>query len=310
MTAYNKTLTDKIIKSCVAYPDIFKKLPADITDYLDHFDLPYEGVLYEGGYLKVGKANIFTQTFTPNDFQKTAFLFHGYFDHAGYFSHVIRLLVQNRVRVIAWDQMGFGLSSGKRAFCNSFEEYLAIAEYMIQKFKSEEDTKHLYIGHSAGCSQILSLVRDRKILQQDKIIMIAPLVHCINWKLTVVSTAVLGNALKKVPRVLRRVSSDKEFLEKINADHLEDKWVDVAWPKAMIKWEKTLNEIKTPIFPTLVLQGNLDSTVAWRYNMKWLESKFPNLEKIIIKGGRHHLHNENQDLLKICLEAINKFIQT
>jgi len=308
MTAYTKALTEKIAKSCIAYPDIFKKLPADITDYLDHFDLPYEGVLYEGGYLKIDKVNVFTQTFTPKNFQKTAFLFHGYFDHTGYFSHVIRLLLQNNIRVIAWDQMGFGLSSGKRAFCNSFDEYLVIAENIIQKFKGDVKDKHIYIGHSAGCSQILSLVRDRKILQQDKILLIAPLVRCISWKVTVLSTSVIGNTLTKVPRVLRRVSSDREFLIKLKSDPLEDKWVDVSWPKALIQWESSLKEIKNPIFSTLVLQGDLDSTVSWRYNMKWLESKFLNLEKIIIKGGRHHLHNENPELLKICLDFIKKFI--
>lgn len=309
MNTYNINLTNKIINSGILYPDIFRKMPADMANYLDYFDLPYNGVQYDGGYLKIGKHSIFTQTFTPKDYQKTAFLFHGYFDHSGYFSKVVDLLIKLGIRVVAWDQMGFGLSKGKRGFCNSFEEYVEIAEFIINKFEREEGASNILIGHSAGCSQIFSLILDRKISQQDKIVLIAPLIHCINWRLTVASTALFGHVLRRLPRILRRVSSDKDFVLKLKNDHLEDKWVNVAWPKAMIKWEKTLSEIKTPIIHTLVLQGDLDATVSWRNNLKWLEEKFPNLEKIEIKGGRHHLHNESPKLLKLCIDAIEKFLK-
>mgnify|MGYP003421328106 FL=1 len=165
------------------------------------------------------------------------------------------------------------------------------------------------LGHSAGCAQILSLIRDRKIAQNDKIVFIAPLIHCAQWKLALTGLFLFGSILKRIPRKLKNVSSDKEFLSKIRSDHLEEKWIDISWPKAMVKWEKTMIDLKTPIFHTLVLQGDLDDTVDWRYNLKWLENKFSNLEKLFLKGGHHHLHNESPDLLRPCLKAIEDFVK-
>lgn len=309
MTIYHQNLTDKIVKSGISYPNIFKKMPADMSNYLDHFDLPYNDAKYEGGYLKVGIHQIFLQTFTPPEFQKTAFLFHGYFDHGGYFSNVVSLLLKKGIRVVVWDQPGYGLSSGERAFCNTFEDYIFVAEAIIQKFVENESAgPHLFIGHSAGCAQILSLICNRKIDQQDKIIFIAPLIHCTHWKLVTFMMSLLGSFLKKVPRKLKRVSNDQEFIKKIRSDHLEGRSVHLSWPKALIQWEKTLVEMKTPIVHILVLQGDLDDTVDWRYNMKWLEGKFSNLEKVMFKGGRHHLHNEAPELLQKVLKAIESYL--
>lgn len=310
MSTYNQKLTDKILNSGIPFPNIFHKIPADISNYLDHFGLPYNDVKYEGGYIKIGVNNIFVQSFTPPEYRKTAFLFHGYFDHSGYFSNIVTFFIKQGIRVVVWDQPGFGLSTGKRAFCNSFEEYAIVAEFILNKFKDiEEPEQHFFIGHSAGCTQILTLIRDRKIAQQDKIIFIAPLVHCVNWKGVVISLALFSSILKKVPRKLKKVSNEKDFVNKIRNDHLEDKVVDVSWPKAMVKWEQSLVELKTPIFHTLVLQGDLDDTVDWRYNLNWLENKFSNLEKLIIKGGRHHLHNDSPEIVKLCLKTIEDFIK-
>ena len=310
MTVYNKKLTDKIFNSAIKYPDMFLKMPLDLSNYLDHFNLPYNGLKYEAGYVKVGDNSIFTQSFTPLDFKKTAFLFHGYFDHTGYFSNVISTLVKNKIRVISWDQPGFGLSTGQRGFCKSFNDYVAVAEVMLKKFEDEEESaSHFFIGHSAGCAQIISLIRDRKLKQQDKVIFIAPLVHCVHWKLVTVSLSVFGSLLKRVSRRFKKISSNKDFEFKLRADHLEDKFIDIAWPKAMVQWEKTLIDLKTPIFHTLILQGDLDTTVDYQYNLKWLEEKFSNLEKIEIKGGHHHLHNEEPVMLQLCLNAIEKFIK-
>lgn len=310
MTLYNKTLTNKILHSGVPYPGIFKKMPADLSNYLDHFELPYNEAKYEGGYVKIGENIIFTQTFTPSEYRKTAFLFHGYLDHSGYFSNVIALLIKNGIRVVAWDQPGFGLSSGKRAYCKSFDEYTIVAENIINKFNDVEENKpKIFIGHSFGCTQILSLLRDRKIAQDEKIIMIAPLIHCVKWKMVNMALFLLGSFLKKVPRKFKRVSNNNNFIEKIRSDHLEDRKIDVTWPKALVNWEKTLVDLKTPIIHTLVLQGDLDDTVDWQYNVKWLEAKFSNLEKIIYKGGRHHLHNDTPEILAPCLRAMKDFIK-
>lgn len=308
MTGFNEKLSKKIANCGISYPDIFRKLPSDMSEYMDYFGLPYNNIEYEGGFVSIGNHKIFVQSYMSPSYEKTAFLFHGLFDHGAYFASLIPSLIKLKYRVVLFDQMGFGFSSGDRGYCDSFDQYSEIAARLIEKYHSDPNEPCLYIGHSAGCSSILNLIRNQKVSQNDKVIFLGPLVRCAKWGLVKFSYKIFNKFRDKVPRKYTRMSEDTLFVDKLKGDPLEGKYVDVRWVGALINWESTLSKFPTPILPVLVIQGDQDETVDWQYNLNWLSSKFSNLEKLIIEGGRHHIHNDGPKYKSICLQKIEKYL--
>ena len=58
----------------------------------------------------------------------------------------------------------------------------------------------------------------------------------------------------------------------------------------------------------LIIQGDADKTVDWRYNLRQLARLFPAAEVFHLAGGRHHLANESADLRAEYLARINRFL--
>ena len=58
----------------------------------------------------------------------------------------------------------------------------------------------------------------------------------------------------------------------------------------------------------MVVQGDDDQTVDWRFNVKAITNKFPNTELCMIKAGRHHLAGENGIYFEQVLKAIDQHL--
>ena len=70
----------------------------------------------------------------------------------------------------------------------------------------------------------------------------------------------------------------------------------VAWVQAMVDWFNRFEQYPVSDLKLKLLQGDDDTTVDWRYNLKVYERRSPNSEHLIIHGGRHHLANESSVL--------------
>ena len=53
-----------------------------------------------------------------------------------------------------------------------------------------------------------------------------------------------------------------------------------------------------------VIQGDKDGTLDWRYNIKLLEEKFPQMSLNLVSDAGHHMVNERQDLREQIFAAI------
>ena len=53
--------------------------------------------------------------------------------------------------------------------------------------------------------------------------------------------------------------------------------------------------------PIKVLQGNGNTTVDWKFNLKFIKETFPNADISLIENGDHHLMNES---LPVRVEVI------
>ena len=49
-------------------------------------------------------------------------------------------------------------------------------------------------------------------------------------------------------------------------------------------------------YAPLVIQGDQDTTVDWRWNLARIRETFPAAEIRILQGARHHLVNESPEL--------------
>jgi len=59
----------------------------------------------------------------------------------------------------------------------------------------------------------------------------------------------------------------------------------------------------------LILQGDRDTTVDWRYNVRLLREKFPSANVEMIPGARHELLNEAAELRDKVIEKIIGYLE-
>lgn len=76
----------------------------------------------------------------------TLLLVHGYAEHAGRYKEFAEYLNKKNISLISYDQRGYGLSEGLRAYVNRFEDYVADLGEVRQKIESPV----FLMGHSMG----------------------------------------------------------------------------------------------------------------------------------------------------------------
>jgi alpha-beta hydrolase superfamily lysophospholipase len=78
----------------------------------------------------------------------------------------------------------------------------------------------------------------------------------------------------------------------------------MRWLGALRRWLKNLPAEGEAPLPMLVIQGDADRTVDWRYNIKRIEQLFAGVEMKVLAGARHHLANESaeirEQLFRLC----------
>ena len=259
----------------------------------------YFGSFKSNGYIIA--ANIFI----PEKHKATIFLLHGYFDHTGILKDTIHFFVKKGYAVATYDMPGHGLSSGERASIADFRVYSSILDDFITLCRSRIPSPFHSIAHSTGCSAVIDLILTAEDVPFDKVILIAPLVRSYGWYLSKTGIFLCSPFLKTIPRLFRTNSSNSHFLQFVkNKDPLQYKRVPLQWPKALFKWNESIQDYKVSSKKILIIQGKLDKIVAWKYNFKILKQKFPNLKIKMIKNGRHHLLNEKDVLQKKIFNII------
>jgi len=263
----------------------------------------YFGSFRSNGYIIA--ANIFI----PEKYKATLFLLHGYFDHTGIFKDTIHFFVKKGYAVAVYDMPGHGLSSGKRASIRDFRTYSSILNDFVTLCQSNIPSPAHIIAHSTGCSAVIDLILTTKNVPFDKVILVAPLVRSYGWYFCKASIFICNPFLKNVTRKFCTNSSNSSFCEFVkNKDPLQYKKVPLQWPKALFEWNELIQDYKVSSKKILIIQGKLDKTVAWKYNLKFLKQKFPNLKIKMIKNGRHHLLNEDSVLQKRIFNLISEFV--
>ncbi|GGM39910.1 alpha/beta hydrolase [Paraliobacillus quinghaiensis] len=286
------------------------KITNQIRAYRDFYNFNQADIDLHFGKLAINNKTVHVQIFKPKHHRATVFLLHGYLSHIGHLSHVIHDLNRQHFTVVSYDLQGHGLSSGKAASINTFYDYVATMEQLLEIIKKEMPGRLYLIGHSTGASIIIDYCLRHPAAYFDKIILVAPLIRSNHWYLSNFAFYLtkLVPFIKTIKRKFRENSSDKRFLHDLKYDPLQTTEIPLNWVKALIAWNKKINNYGSTKLPTFLIQGNQDKTVDWKYNLDLIQDKFENLQSVQIDNGRHELFNESEPIRKIVFKEIQEFL--
>lgn len=221
-------------------------------------------------------------------------LVHGYTDHTGVFGHLVAWGLANNLNVLIFDLPGHGLSTGEPAAIDDFGDYsrairdvLAVAPLPVLPLYA--------IGQSTGCAALMDFARHHAGdggWPFDRVAFLAPLVRPHRWRWVQLGRRALAPFTDGVGRKLVRNTSDGAFLQVLKRDPLQPDRLSLRWIAALARWLRGLRREDLGVGPVLIVQGDDDNTVDWRYNVPVVQTLFPRSRVEYLAGAGHQLANE------------------
>lgn len=269
-----------------------------LNEYFKFYDLDFnkkfDGLDHFFGKLKCKKYSIACHFYKLNTAKKTCFLVHGYTDHAGLYRKLINDILSKNYNVVIIDLPGHGLSAGERLDIKDFNIYIDVVKESIEFFNERDFPPSAIIGQSMGGAIAMSLILRESTLPDykpfNRVILLAPLIRIYGWQRLNIASSILMKFIKIIKREFNINSHDESFLNFIkNTDPLQEKKMPLRWVRSMFSWEKQFQKFNNIDLDCLVVQGDNDDTVDWRYNIKLIKEKFSGAKVEIISDARHHL---------------------
>ncbi|MCY1263636.1 2-succinyl-6-hydroxy-2,4-cyclohexadiene-1-carboxylate synthase [compost metagenome] len=279
------------------------ELDGDICRYQRFYGLDlsrhYPGAESRLGSFQAGGYRIAAQYWRPPLARGSLLLLHGYYDHMGLYRHVVDWALQMGFAVLACDLPGHGLSDGTVASIGDFAEYQAVLNGLLDQAETLGLPQPWHLcGQSTGGAILLDyLLTGAPRPDLGQTILLAPLVRPRAWGWSKFSYQVLRPFVGSIPRKFTANSNDAEFLDFLRErDPLQPRILPTAWVGALARWIPRIEAAAPTPQSVLVVQGDEDETVDWRYNLKVLEDKFERIDCLLLSGAKHHLANESETL--------------
>ena len=288
--------------------------PDCVMMYFDYYGLDMadriEDVEHLFGTFESSDWTLAANIYRPKEYKATVVLLHGYLNHTGQFKHLIKHLLERGFAVAVYDMPGHGLSGGERAVIDDFSQYTrTLVDYTKVVGKMAKGPYHL-IGFSTGGTIAIDYLLVHKGDFFDRVVLAAPLVRNVAWKSSEAGYKLYNNFADSVPRAKRKNSSDKEFLEfNKYKDVLHCQKVSLKWVKALYDWNDKVEALDPNDRSIAVIQGTKDTTVSYKYNLKFVKSKFPNVTVMMVENGRHELFNESKELRQKVLDGTVGYLE-
>ncbi len=275
--------------------------------FCQHYQLNFDGFTtsQQLGQLAINDLQIAVHLFRPaiQPAQGTLLIVHGYLDHHALYRHIICYGLQRNLNVLCFDLPGHGLSSGQRASIDSFDQYLQLLTTIADKTEQWQLARPLHLlGQSTGAAIINQylLTADQEGQRpyiDGEVVLLAPLVRASNWRWVSLLHRLLSPWKEVVKRNFAPNSHDPTFNAFLATDPLQSLTISADWISALKRWIPQFEALpaRSDIRP-LIIQGQQDATVDWRYNLNMLEQKFPHRRLLEIKAARHQLANESQPI--------------
>ncbi len=267
-----------------------------IADYFRFYDLNPTGAQHFFGTAVSEGQTLVVHIFLPPEPRGTLYLMHGFLDHTGTLSKLIKAGLEHQYAVVSWDLPGHGLSSGARTDIGEFELSARQLSDIIGRSENHLPKPFHLIAHSTGCSISLEYIYHSPTRKFDGIVFLAPLIHHQHMGWGRFGYTIAKPFTSSFRRVDTISSSDQEYLDFVKSDPLQSSSLSLAYLGDLYRW---VDEAKTyPAWPgsMLVIQGDQDDIVDWEYNLEFLSEKITYSEIRIIPGANHQLANEREDL--------------
>ncbi len=258
----------------------------------------------------------------------TCIIVHGFMDHSGLFSHLIKDQLAQGWDVLIYDKIGHGLSSGTQYAIADFSLYAVQLEQVLEYLAGTQNVEEgktrqgeitpaenwRLIGQSTGATVIMEQALNPELQNFQQVkqrLLLAPLLRSHRHLRVKFMYWLLGSFLQHIPRGSSVNSHDREFLTFITEqDPFSGAKIPVSWVGAMLKWqEKFLSQPRCSL-PITIIQGDDDDTVDWRYNLKAIRQQFPNGQQYMVAGAKHHLVNEKKYWREQVLQLIKEIDTT
>ena len=263
-------------------------------------DLPVHSWL---GRFRAAGFDIVAQVWTPPQPVATLFLMHGFYDHMGLYRHALQWALSQGFAVISCVLPGHGLSSGERASIADFCDYQTVLDALFAEAAGLQLPKpwHL-LGQSTGGAIIVDhlLHRGAQSPAQGQVMLMAPLVRPWAWGWSKLSYRLLNPFVNGIARRFSENTNDPAFMPFLVADPLQPRRLPTAWVGALVQWVRRIERAPGSMREVLIVQGENDTTVDWRYNLSVLRTKFASVQVLQVPGARHHLVNELPEIRARC----------
>lgn len=275
--------------------------------YGTHFAQRFEGLEQRIGWLDANEFRIVLQTFVPVEAKATVFLFHGYFDHAGIYRHLIQFLIRSGFAVAIYDMPGHGLSSGTPAVISSFQQYQDALDVCLATCRKQLPAPFHAVGQSTGGAVLIDRLMQTRANKDpfDKVVLLAPLVRPVGWQSIKRLHGILSPFFHVWHRNFSQNSSDIRFVKFLkDHDPLQSKWLAVDWIGALKDWVPRIENGRRLQRKILVVQGDEDNTVDWKHNIEVLKRLFKEIKIAYVEGAHHQLVNESAAKRQAVFQAI------
>jgi len=265
---------------------------------------------YRLGYLDAAGYRLAVHYYYQPNSRGTVFLFHGYLDHTGLYSRIIHHCLGEGMDVLIYDLPGHGLSSGEPTAIQSFREYQRILLTVLALSRGQAIAPWIGAGQSTGggvlVDYLLSCREAPESIAFRGVVLLAPLVRPMGFRMGKLVHTLTRPFQDQWKRVFVANSNDSEFVRFLkDHDPLQAQGIAMAWLTALRRWVSRIEAALPVDYDLAVVQGEQDTTVDWRHNLRVLRRKFRRVRLYQIPEGRHHLVNEAEPILGQVLGAVS-----
>lgn len=263
------------------------------------------------GYLNAGGFRLASHYYHREGSRGTAFVLHGFFDHAGLYSRLIGHCLDLGMDVVVFDLPGHGLSSGAPASISSFSDYRRVLSQVMDACRPWLPKPWVAAGQSTGGALLIDYLlmhgHNRHSAEFSAVALLAPLVRPVGFSSGRLVHSVLKPFVSRWKRAFVVNSNDPVFVRfQKEYDPLQSRVFAVEWITALKEWVRQIESAPPVDYDLTVIQGEQDTTVAWRHNLKVLKHKFAHVRVCQIPRGRHHLVNESEPILAEVFQAVSE----
>lgn len=259
-------------------------------------------VTAEAGCVCSGDYTLAVHYWQQPDARANLLLLHGYFDHSGLFNKLIEWALVHQCNVLIFDLPGHGLSSGEPAVIDDFGDYSRAINDVLAA--AHLPSLPLWaMAQSTGCAALVDYAR-KYVWPFAATVLLAPLIRPAKWRVVSALQFLLSRVAGSVRRTFAVNTSDQVFLEFLKQDPLQSHRTSLRWVGALRRWLRTLPRRDLGVGAALVVQGDADGTVDWRYNVGFVCDLFPGSRVEYLHGAGHQLANETADFRRDYLAHV------